>query len=182
MRAPRFADYAIDLVASLLDPGGLHDAIRRGIPRFDHLMASVRATLGGKAQQRPCGWRPLLSGRWDWLDVRDCPAIQPAWGLGPERLRLHLGLMNKPALGTTNRPMFKTRPPGSDGLDAHRGAALRTTVPAHLARRKTIGGMHIRHCVNVRPLHRGVELNRARCSSAVSRRAKIVASLKSSGQ
>ena len=63
--------------------------------------------------------------------------------------------------------MFKTRPPGSDGLDAHRGAALRTAVPVHLSRRKTIGGMHIRHCVNVRPLHRESRLNRTRCSSAV---------------
>jgi hypothetical protein len=84
MRAPRIADYAIDLVASLLDPGGLHDAIRRGIPRFDHLMASGCAPpLAGRRNNDPVvGGRYSAAGGIGWTSAIAPLFSQPgAWDL-----------------------------------------------------------------------------------------------------
>jgi hypothetical protein len=102
-------------------------------------------------------------------------AIKPAQCLRLKRVSWDLGLMNEPALGTSQGPIFKTATPRSDVLDSHLGLALRTARPLGLAWRQPIGELSVRHSGNLLPLCPGVDLNRQAVSSIIPLRGSRVA-------
>jgi hypothetical protein len=89
-------------------------------------------------------------------------AIKPAHRLRFERVGRDLGIIDKPALDTSQGPMFETRPPRSDALDSDAGLALRTARSLSFAWRQLIGKLSVRHSTNLRLLCPGVDLKSRR--------------------